>query len=125
MPLSEHEQRILDEIERRLAAEDPKFARQVSLTAQPAESTKRVKLAGAAFGLGFALLIGGLLVPRLLVVLGLVAFGVMLGSVVVITTALKRVGIERAKDARAAKAAWFARWEERWRKRFERGEGRS
>ncbi len=30
MPLSDHEQRILEEIERRLVAEDPKFAREVS-----------------------------------------------------------------------------------------------
>jgi len=29
MPLSEHEQRILAEIERRLLEEDPKFAQQV------------------------------------------------------------------------------------------------
>jgi hypothetical protein len=31
MPLSEHEQRILEDIERRLQQEDPRFAQQVAL----------------------------------------------------------------------------------------------
>ncbi len=45
MPLSEHEQRILAEIERRLLEEDPKFAQQVGSSFQ-AHLARRLKLAG-------------------------------------------------------------------------------
>ena len=46
MPLSEHEQRILAEIERRLLEEDPKFAHQVGSSFR-AHLGRRLKLAVA------------------------------------------------------------------------------
>lgn len=125
MPLSEHEQKILEEIERRLAAEDPKFARQVAFPSRQGQAARRVRHAGFAFGAGFALLIAGLFVPELLVPFGLAAFGVMLGSVVVITTTVKALARERVGEPVGQRGdAWFNRLEERWRKRFERGDGR-
>lgn len=125
MPLSEHEQKILEEIERRLAAEDPKFARQVAFPTPHGRAARRVKHAGFTFGAGFALLIVGLFLPKLLVPFGLAAFAVMLGAVVVITTTMKAVARERTSEpTRAHGSAWFNRLEERWRKRFERGDGR-
>ena len=48
MPLSEHEQRILAEIERRLLEEDPKFAHQVGSSFR-AHLGRRLKLAVAGF----------------------------------------------------------------------------
>lgn len=125
MPLSEHEQRILDEIERRLAAEDPKFARQVSIRTPRGKAVRRIKLAVFAFVCGFGLLIAGFFVPAGTVPFGLAAFGVMLFSVVVGTATLKQVGRDRpAISIRPAAPKWFTRLEERWRKRFERGDGR-
>lgn len=121
MPLSEHEQRILDEIERRLAAEDPKFARSVSVRPARPRGARTVKSAALGFLTGFGLLVAGLFLPELLVPFGLAAFAIMLASVVIVTGALKRLGQERAgRQGRAP--AWFARLEERWRKRFERGD---
>lgn len=125
MPLSEHEQKILEEIERRLASEDPKFARQVRFPSAQAQASRRVKRAGFAFALGFLLLLAGLLVPDLLIVFGLVAFAVMLGSVAVITTTVKGASRKRGSDAAGASTSpWLSRLEERWRKRFERGDER-
>ena len=49
MPLSEHEQRILDEIERRLADEDPKFARGVQAKTPLGQSMRRLRRAVAGF----------------------------------------------------------------------------
>ena len=49
MPLSEHEQRILEEIERRLAEEDPRLVDQVSRTSLYTHLARRIKL-GAAVG---------------------------------------------------------------------------
>ncbi|HEX2026231.1 MAG TPA: DUF3040 domain-containing protein, partial [Actinomycetota bacterium] len=42
MPLSEHEQRILEDIERRLQQEDPRFAQQVARASLSTHLTRRV-----------------------------------------------------------------------------------
>ena len=49
MPLSDHEQQILDEIERRLAEDDPKLVEQVARTDLYTHLTRRIRLAGLAF----------------------------------------------------------------------------
>lgn len=125
MPLSEHEQRILDEIEKRLAADDPKFARQVSVRASKNRVARRLRWSVVAFAAGLVLLIAALFIQGATVPLGLVAFGVMLFAVVVGSATLKHLGGERSSVAlRPSVPPWFARLEERWRKRFERGDGR-
>ena len=124
MPLSEHEQRILDEIERRLASEDPKFARNVSAVTPHGQALRRLKRAVAGFVAGLFLLIAAFTVPGAFIWLGLVAFSVMVSSSVVIATTVKHVGAERTRGARRQpKQSWFVRMEERWRKRFENGDG--
>jgi hypothetical protein len=124
VPLSEHEQRILDEIERRLAAEDPKFARSATLATPRGVAVKRIKRAGAGLVLGLGLLITGLIVglnnTSLLMALGLAGFGVMLVSIVSIAQASKSLG----PSSSTREVSWFSRAEERWRKRFERGDER-
>jgi hypothetical protein len=57
MPLSEHEQRILEEIERRLAEEDPRLVEQVGRTDLYTHLARRIRLATVAFGAGFAMLL--------------------------------------------------------------------
>ncbi|MCA1831761.1 MAG: DUF3040 domain-containing protein [Actinomycetota bacterium] len=128
MPLSEYEQRILSEIEQRLAAEDPRFARDVAATSPYGQSVKRLKRASLAFGGGFALLIAGLVLSALghgvwLLPFGLAAFGIMLGSSVLMVTIVKHIGREHVRSSQASRSpSWFNRFEERWRRRFERGE---
>jgi hypothetical protein len=124
MPLSEHEQRILEEIERRLAAEDPKFARDVAAATPQGQAARRIKKLVAGLVVGLGLLIAGLAVPDMLVPLGLAAFAVMLGSVVLIARTAKHVGPRDGRSSGAPTPTWFNRLEERWRRRFERGDGR-
>jgi hypothetical protein len=57
MPLSEHEQRILEEIERRLAEEDPKLVEQVGRTDLYSHLARRIKLAVLCFVLGFVMIL--------------------------------------------------------------------
>ena len=125
MPLSEHEQRILDEIERRLAAEDPKFARSATMVTPRGVALRQAKRAGAVFFFGLALLVVGLLAGMnnagILIALGLSGFVVMLLALVSIAKASKAIG--RAPSA-PRNATWFKRAEERWKDRFERGEDR-
>ncbi len=65
MPLSEHEQRLLEQIERALYAEDPKFASTVR-GGRLRKPTRRRRLQGVAlFVLGLVLLVVGVAVPQL------------------------------------------------------------
>ena len=121
MPLSEHEQRILEEIERRLVAEDPKFAREVSAGGSQGAALKRVKRAVVGFVIGFALLIVGLFVPERLIIFGIAAFAVMVASAAIIASGVKQVSQERGTES-AKRQGWFGRMEDRWRKRYEGGD---
>jgi Flp pilus assembly protein TadB len=125
MPLSEYEQRILNEIERRLASEDPRFARDAAAHTPEGQSVKKLKRASFLFVGGFALLIAGVVLGLLghgawLWVFGLAAFGVMLFSAVRMAALVKHLGKEHVRSSRSAQApGWFNRLEERWRRRFD------
>ena len=72
MPLSEHEQRLLEQIEQGLYAEDPKFAATVRKVRPRRGSRRRVALAvvGAVIGLGVVVVA---MVTKL-IILGVVGF---------------------------------------------------
>lgn len=76
MPLSEDEQRILQEIERNFYDSDPAFAREVSTTTLYRHAGRNLKWATAGFVGGLAILIAGFTQS---VILGFVGFLVMVG----------------------------------------------
>lgn len=78
MPLSEEELRLLEQMERALATEDPKFAS--ALQGHTLERTARLRAvaAGIVFLGGVALLLGGAMMGKPWV--GIVGFVVMLAS---------------------------------------------
>ncbi len=57
MPLSDHEQRILEEIERRLKEDDPKLVEQVGRTDLYSHLARRIRLASLAFITGLVLIL--------------------------------------------------------------------
>jgi hypothetical protein len=57
MPLSEHEQRILEEIEKRLAEEDPRLVEQVGRTDLYTHLARRIRFAALTFFAGVLLLL--------------------------------------------------------------------
>lgn len=59
MPLSEHEQRELEQIERYLAAEDPKFVSSIRNITPKARYKRRIVIGCIGFVLGVALLLAG------------------------------------------------------------------
>ncbi|MGW4774174.1 DUF3040 domain-containing protein [Nocardia sp. NPDC004278] len=63
MPLSEHEQRMLEQIESALYAEDPKFASSVRGGRLRSTSSRRRLQAAALFVLGLFLLVAGIAAP--------------------------------------------------------------
>src|SRR3954464_15038627 len=60
VPLSEHEQRLLDQIERALYQEDPKFASTVRSTDLRTHMKRRLRRAAFVFGVGVVVMLGGL-----------------------------------------------------------------
>ena len=56
MPLNDHEQRILDEIERRLTEDDPAFVEQVGRTDLYTHLARRIRWASIAFVVGLVMI---------------------------------------------------------------------
>jgi hypothetical protein len=78
VPLSDHEQRLLEQIEQALYDEDPKFARLYQATDVRSHYRSRVVRAVAGVVLGLGLLLAAVIVP--LIPLGIAGFLVMLAS---------------------------------------------
>jgi F0F1-type ATP synthase assembly protein I len=87
VPLSEHEQRLLEQIEQALYAEDPKFASSVR-SARPRNRT-RTLLAASVVGVlvGLAVVMVGL--TKNLIPLGVIGFVLIVGSCVAAASALR------------------------------------
>ncbi|TWH01320.1 Protein of unknown function (DUF3040), partial [Nocardioides sp. J9] len=87
MPLSEEELRLLEQMERALSEEDPKFASTLRGTTQRLAARRRAILAGIAFAAGIAVMMGGAVSGYWPV--GVAGFVVMLGSATVLLSALR------------------------------------
>lgn len=94
MPLTPHEQRILEEIERRLAEEDPRLVESVSKATVAAHALRRIRWGLAGFGIGFILLL--LFVASLWLAVG--GFVLMLASGLVVYHYLKRMGRDQLRS---------------------------
>lgn len=125
MPLSEHEQRQLEQIERALYSEDPKFAHAVRATDPQVHYKRRLIKALLGFVLGVCLLMAG--VVSKIIPVGVAGFVVMLTCCVWGLSCWKRMhGVEpdtgTAKNGPAPdkrKTRFMDRMEERWRRRSE------
>ena len=119
MALSEEEQRLLEQMEAALAADDPKLVNAMRGTGVRRVHRRRAAIAGIGFFAGLALLIAGISVTPFLSVVG---FVVMVAAAVtaiyswqhVGTSADPGIGRDRAKSRKAhgppmAWASW-TRW---------------
>jgi hypothetical protein len=77
VPLSEHEQRLLEQIERALVDDDPKFASSVRTGDRRLKARRKLQIGVALMVLGLAVLVGGAVAQSVIVgILGsLVMFG--------------------------------------------------
>ncbi|WP_063054004.1 DUF3040 domain-containing protein [Nocardia arthritidis] len=134
MPLSEHEQRMLEQIESALYAEDPKFASSVRGGRLRSTSSRRRLQAAALFVLGLFLLVAGIAAPVKpggFPIISLIGFIVMFGAGVLLLLGTSK---NIAKDDRSGgqatsgsggrgrqrKSGGFSeRMEDRFRRRFE------
>jgi hypothetical protein len=145
VPLSEEELRLLEQMERALVAEDPKFASTLRGTRIRQHARRQVIVGVLAFVVGVVLLMAGAVLPQ--IALGVVGFVVMLGSAYFTLTSWRgqsaalasgaggdtgdqgaqglRViqgGKTRGKSKKAKpQGSMMERFEERWRRRKEQG----
>jgi hypothetical protein len=122
VPLSEDEQRILHEIERRFYANDPDRAKRISNETLPRYLARNCRWAALGMVAGTIILLVSLATSLLLGVLGL---ALLLGSAIVFTKNLRRMGqhgwsqLNESVRSRNNAEAWEdAR--ERFRRRFGR-----
>ena len=139
MPLSEHEQRQLEQIEQALRAGDPRFADVIQAAGPRVHYRRRVIAAALGFVIGVGLLLAGVVIN--VIPVAVAGFVVMLACSLWAVTSYRRMtglttgrataqarrsGKERrgAKGGRAGKQAGsglMGRLEERWRRRQQGG----
>jgi len=89
VPLSEHEQRILAELEESLSQQDPTFADRVANETVYRHAGRKCKWAAVTFVLGLVELIA---LYSVSVILGLLGVAIMFGSAVIFERNLRRMG---------------------------------
>ena len=144
MPLSEEELRLLEQMERALVEEDPKFASTLRGTSLRSIARRKAVIAGVVFVIGVAVMMTGLVMQWIPVGIG--GFVVMLASATVALSALRGQrgapaatadapapdpqsgltllqGGRRERRPRRTKTSdsFMERMEERWRRRRETG----
>jgi hypothetical protein len=129
VPLSEHEQRLLDQIERALYAEDPKFASTVRSTDLRSHLRRRIKRMAVLLVLGLVLFVGGIVLEPAVGVAG-VALMVLAGTFMA-RSWLKLSGrssdtpkVQLDRPHLPREGGWKARFEERWQRRRDERDGR-
>ena len=133
MPLSEHEQRLLEQMERALYAEDPKFASSMRGADARRRHRRRILLAVAGFVAGVVVLFTGLV--QQIIPLGVAGFIVVLASIWFAVLSWQRMSkptgppaagapsgatpLAARRKPKASRAGFMERMEERWRRRRE------
>jgi hypothetical protein len=132
MPLSEYEQRVLEQMERQLASDDPRLAN--TLTQRGRRHVLRYVLAGTGAVVGLLLLVLGAATDRPL--LGVLGFVLMFAAVAYVFAAphgrkpaadgatpegkARRAGTSKGAPKGRSRQSFMSRLEERWDRR--RGE---
>jgi hypothetical protein len=130
MPLSDHEQRMLDQIESALYAEDPKFASSVRGGGFRAPTARRRLQGAALFVIGLAMLVSGVAFKATMIgsfpILSVFGFIVMFGGVVYAITGPRLSGRPDHSSPGSARqrrnrggGSFTSRMEDRFRRRFD------
>ena len=147
MPLSDHEQRLLEQMERALAAEDPKLASALRGVDLRTRQRRRAVIGAAVFVVGMVMMLGGAIMMTTgqsvggYIAVSVLGFLVMLVSAYYVATSLRHMPAAgeapkvvplrgrspgrgprpRAKSKTKASGTFMERMEERWRRRRESG----
>ena len=124
MPLSEHEQKMLDEMERQLFADDPRLAKAFAPKTPPRRNGRRILSGLGAEVVGLGVLVLAVSLPA--VWLGVIAFiGMLAGAVYAVTAPSGSAGGDDSpgegggpgSSAPGGDGSFMRKMEERWEKR--------
>ena len=125
MPLSEEEQRLLEQMEEALAAEDPKFVSALRGASARSHHKRLTVLAIVGFAVGIGVLMTGAVLAITLVAVG--GFVVMLGCAYLALIHARHLGDAEAEDpaptskgkgaSMPRQSGFMNRMEDRWRRR--------
>ena len=130
MALSDEEQRLLEQMEAALAADDPKLVNALRGTGVRRVHRRRAAIAGVGFFAGLALLVARISINPFLSVFG---FVIMVAAAVTAIYSWQHVGTsadfdnggDRAKTAQGSRSGdsqgFMDKMEERWRRRRDEG----
>src|SRR4051812_39151826 len=135
VPLSEHEQRLLEQIERALVDDDPKFASSVRSGDRRLKSRRKLQIGGLLLVLGLAVMIGGVVAQS--IPIGILGVVIMFAGLPLVALNYKsatgaaeagtgpaagpagRIGKGRGRGARGRRQPLKNRLEERFRRRYD------
>jgi UPF0716 family protein affecting phage T7 exclusion len=118
MPLSEHEQRLLDQLEQQLHADDPKFASHMESASGRSLSTRQIVVGSLVAVAGILILLIG--ISSQIIALGVLGFLVMGAGVYWATSRRSgaKAGAGGRKSGKQAKSGGFmSSLEEKWDER--------
>lgn len=135
MPLSEHEQRLLEQMEQAMYAEDPKFASAMRGRSSRARQRRRLVFGAAGLGVGLLLVVVGI-ATKTVVPLAVIGFVLMLagaafavaperkgGPVGAVSSDGRTSPRKRRSSGPGSRESFLARLEQRWDRRREGGFG--
>ena len=100
--LSDHEQRILDEIEKNLAAEDPDFVKHVSQARPQRDAARILRICVLGLVVGFGLLLAN----SVNLAFGVLGFLVMLASAFGVATSVRELATSGRSPSSVLRGAW-------------------
>ncbi|GAB3249593.1 DUF3040 domain-containing protein [Arthrobacter pigmenti] len=117
MPLSEHEQKLLEQLERQLQADDPKFASSLGNDRMRALSTRHIVFGALAAVLGLLVLLVG--ISQQLIIVGVAGFLIMGGGVYWASTQGAKTASRKGKTSGNSKpqGKFMSNLEDRWEDR--------
>ncbi len=130
MPLSDNEQRLLEQMERALYAEDPKFASTMRGANRRAGAGRKILIGAAAISVGLVGLVAG--VANKSYILAIVGFVFMLAGTAYAVQSQRKGGPTgvvsaggtvkgRPSKRRSSSGSFMQRLEERWDRRRDQG----
>ncbi|WP_104179395.1 DUF3040 domain-containing protein [Arthrobacter sp. B0490] len=120
MALSEHEQRLLDQLEQQLHADDPKFAHSMASDTRKSMSTRRLVIGSLITIAGILVLLAGIVYQ--LTIVGVAGFLIMGAGVYFATTKSRQVEADQpqgkpSKTPPAGKSGFMSSLEDKWDER--------
>jgi hypothetical protein len=116
MPLSEHEERLLAQMEEQLSKDDPRLVS--TLTGSRTRTSRSTLLSVSLLLIGFVTLFGGLISQTIPV--GVLGFVIALFGIYRLITGIRQPSMKNGrngKNIKGAKSSLMSKLEQRWEKR--------